>query len=291
MEDAMSIKTILVPLAGVPSDRQLLDLALAAAKPSSAHILAQFTRPDPRAMLTYVSGLDADAYSMQRIMDEIEADGIAAAKRGCETFDHWCAKNDLSIVKKPDAASQMTAGWIERVGRTDEMITRAGGTADLIVLPGAGLGTRDQAELEAALFATGRPVLLAPGAPTTDLFSSAIVAWNGSPESNRAVASALPFLSRCGRVGVFCEGEAKRTEVSADDLVTYLAWHGITAARVPAGASRGSMAEKLFEAALQVQASLIVMGAYTHGRVRQMVFGGVTSHVLNHATIPVLLTH
>lgn len=287
----MSIKSILVPLTGVSSDRQLLDLALAAAKPSPAHILAQFTRPDPRALLGYVSGLDADAYGTQRIMDEVEADGIAAGKRAYETFEHWCAQNDLSVVKKPGAAPRMTAEWTERVGRTDEMITRAGGTADLIVLPGGGLATRDQAELEAALFATGRPVLVAPGAPPADLFSSAIVAWNGSPESNRAVAAALPYLSKCGRVGVFCEAESTRAEVSADDLVTYLAWHGITAARVPAGASRGTIAEKLFETALRVQASLVVMGAYTHGRVRQMVFGGVTSHVLNHASIPVLLAH
>jgi nucleotide-binding universal stress UspA family protein len=289
-EDAMSIKTILVPLAGVAGDRQLLDLALTGAKPSSAHILAQVTRPDPRALLAYVSGVDADASTMRRIMDEVEADGIAASKRARETFEHWCAQNDLSVVEKPEASPRMTAGWVERVGRADETITRAGGTADLIVLPGAPQA-RDQAELEAALFATGRPVLLAPGAPMTDLFSSAIIAWNGSPESNRAVAAALPLLSTCGRVGVFCEPESKRAEASADELTTYLAWHGITAARVPAGTARGSIAEKLFDTALRVHASLVVMGAYTHGRMRQMVFGGVTSQVLGHATIPVLLAH
>lgn len=290
-EDTMTIRSILVPLAGVSSDRQLLDLALAAAKPAAAHIVASFTRPDPQALMGYVAGLDADAYGVRRIMDDVEADGLAAAKRARDTFEHWCAQNDLSIVLKPGASPKMTAAWTERVGRADETVVRAGGTADLIVLPGGGQEARDTAELEAALFTTGRPVLLAPATPPADLFSSAVVAWNGSPESNRAVAAALPFLAKCGRVGVFCEAEAKRAEVSADDLIGYLAWHGITAARVPAGASHATMAEKLFDTAERVHASLVVMGAYTHGRVRQMVFGGVTSHVLGHAAIPVLLAH
>jgi len=121
--------------------------------------------------------------------------------------------------------------------------------------------------------------------------ATAIVAWNGSPESNRAVAAALPLLAACGRVGVFCEPETKRGAASADELIGYLARHGVKAARVPAGPSHDSAAMQLLDAGARINATLLVMGAYTHGRLRQMVFGGVTQHVLHHATIPALLAH
>jgi nucleotide-binding universal stress UspA family protein len=289
----MTIKSIVVPMIGVPADRQLLDFALGAAKPFAAHIHALFMRPDPRALLAYTTPLDGDPWSLQRLADDLEADGAAAAKRAHETFEHWCAQNDLTETDTASATPRLTAGWSERVGAPEDAIARAGGMADLVILPGLGndKAARDPAEIEAGLFGTGRPVLIAPARAPSDLLASAILAWNGSAESNRAVAAALPLLSKAGRVGVFCEPERMRAEAKPDDLIAYLAWHGIKAAVVPAGRTDAGVAEKLVEAAERVRASLLVMGAYTHNRVREMVFGGVTNHVLHHATIPVLMAH
>jgi nucleotide-binding universal stress UspA family protein len=289
----MTIKSIVVPMSGIPSDRQLLDFALATAKPFAAHIRALFMRPDPRALLAYTAPLDGDAWSLQRLADELEADGVAASKGARETFEHWCAQNDLTETDKAAATMRMTAAWSERIGRPEAAIASVGGAADLVILPRLGpeKARRDPAEIEAGLFSTGRPVLIAPPTPPSDLLGSAIVAWNGSAESNRAVSAALPFLAKAGRVGVFCEPERPRAGGDPEELIGYLAWHGIKAAKVPAGPSDASMAEKLFDAAGRVRASLLVMGAYTHNRVRERVFGGVTNHVLHHATIAVLMAH
>ncbi|MBV8168834.1 MAG: universal stress protein [Alphaproteobacteria bacterium] len=286
----MAIKSILVPLQGAVGDRTRLDLALAVARPAAAHVRALFTRPDPRAVLGALYG---DAWSAARILDEIEADGVKGAARARETFQRWCAANDLGETMKPGPAPRVVAEWCERIGGSDEQIAAAGGAADLIVMSGLGADrpALDQIDLEAALFTSGRPVLIAAPTVPADLFATAIVAWNGSPEANRAVAAALPLLAACGRVGVFCEPEAKRGAASVDELIAYLARHGVKAARVPAGPSHDSAPAQLLDAGARINATLIVMGAYTHGRLRQMVFGGVTQHVLHHATIPALLAH
>jgi nucleotide-binding universal stress UspA family protein len=99
----------------------------------------------------------------------------------------------------------------------------------------------------------------------------------------------LPVLAQCeGRVGVFTAPEKGRPS-DADEVLEYLAWHGIDAdlaveeAR-PIGAS-------LLARAAANQSALIVMGAYTHGHFRQFFFGGVTRHVMKHADVPVLLAH
>jgi nucleotide-binding universal stress UspA family protein len=74
-------------------------------------------------------------------------------------------------------------------------------------------------------------------------------------------------------------------------LINFLGWHGISAQRVAGAATAGSIGANLLATAAREHAGLLVMGAYTHGRFREMVLGGVTDHVLHHATIPVLLAH
>jgi nucleotide-binding universal stress UspA family protein len=72
--------------------------------------------------------------------------------------------------------------------------------------------------------------------------------------------------------------------------VHYLAWQGI-AASVGETSEAGSIAEKLLMAARQAEAGLLVMGAYTHSRLKHLVLGGVTSHMIDAANIPVFMTH
>jgi nucleotide-binding universal stress UspA family protein len=237
--------------------------------------------------------LDSDSIGVQRIMQDVERDGIAAAKTAREAFRHWCAQHDLSETDKPRASERPTAEWCEGIGASSELIARTGRGVDVIVQPNLATPAKpDPIDVEAALFATGRPVLLAPAELPSDLFASAIVAWNGSPEANHAVAAALPLLSRCRRVTVFHEPESKHAAVEADELLDHLAWHDIRAERISANRGIGGGAgAQVLDAAARVNASLLVMGAYTHGRVRQMVFGGATRHVLHHATIPALLMH
>jgi nucleotide-binding universal stress UspA family protein len=149
--------------------------------------------------------------------------------------------------------------------------------------------------VEDALFAAGRPVLLIPSECTQAhldamLKGPAIISWNGSVEAIRSINAALPLLRNRPRVRVINVQDSHAGVQSAADLVHYLAWHGI-AASVAEAEGPGSIAEKLLVAARDAEAGLLVMGAYTHSRLKHLVLGGVTSHMIDAANVPVFMTH
>src|SRR5262249_29829740 len=107
--------------------------------------------------------------------------------------------------------------------------------------------------------------------------------------SARAVAAAKPFLASAGRVVAVAISEGTVAAEDAHNLLDYLAWHGVKAeSRLPEvkGHSVGAL---LLTEVQTLGAGLLVMGAYHHNRLRQMIFGGVTRHVVAHGALPVLL--
>jgi len=288
----MPIKSILVPMNAVQSDRATLDLALSVARCSGAHIKALFVRQDPRDAMTFV-GLGAEGIAVGRIMDEIEQEGAAFSDRSFKAFESWCAKNSLSERKQPAPSDQPTAEWRGDMGAPDQVIARHGGLADLIVETGLHDSNLplEQSTIEASLFGSGKPVLVAPAKLSADPFDTALIAWNGSREANRAVGAALELIGRCKRVLVFCRAEHGRAPAEVAELIEALAWHGIVAKPVAAAIPSDSVGIDLLTVAQRERATLLVSGAYTHGRFRQMVLGGLTNHILHHAQIPALLVH
>jgi nucleotide-binding universal stress UspA family protein len=288
----MPIKSILVPMNASQSDRGTLDLALALARPRRAHVVALFVRPDPRDIALY-GGFGAEGVGIGRIMEQIEKEGIEYAARARKAFEAWCARNDIGEYNKARASDRVTAAWREEVGTPDQAVAQVGGLSDVIVE--AGLYDDklplELSTIESSLFGSGRPVLVAPKALPPDLAETALIAWNGSREANRAVGAALELLAACKRVLIFCAPEGKGPRADPAELAAYLDWHGISAQRVAATAPMKSIGAGLLDTASRERASLLVMGAYTHARLREMVLGGVTDHVLHHAAIPVLLAH
>ena len=145
-------------------------------------------------------------------------------------------------------------------------------------------------ELESALLDTGRPVLI-PGSKPPCLETVAI-AWKATREAARAVGAALPFLLRAKRLAVICAAEAGAIDrAGTERLVTTLRRHHgevETCYLQPASAETG---EAILSKAQEIGAGLVVMGAYGHGRVRELVFGGVTERVLKCAELPLLMAH
>jgi nucleotide-binding universal stress UspA family protein len=140
----------------------------------------------------------------------------------------------------------------------------------------------------------GRPVLVVPRYGTFETIGKRVlIAWNGSREATRAVHDAIPLLKSASKVTVLSidpERDAQPRVPSAD-LALHLARHGIPA---EADTTRGldiSVGDLLLSRAADLSADLIVMGAYGHSRVREMVLGGATRHILRHMTVPVLMSH
>jgi nucleotide-binding universal stress UspA family protein len=288
----MPIKVILVPMNAVQSDLATLDLALAVARPARPHIDALFVRPDPRDVALY-TGFGAEGLGSGTIMAQIEKEGAALAVRARKAFAAWCARNDVSEVDTVRASERVSASWHEVVGAADQVIADRGALSDLIVETGLHDPTLpfEQTTIEASLFGAGRAVLVAPRAPTQHLDDTALIAWNGSREANRAVGAALELLGRSKKVLIFCEPEGKGPHADPAELIAFLGWHGVTAQHVPGTTGGKSIGASLLDTATREHASLLIMGAYTRGRFRELVLGGVTDHVLHHAAIPVLLMH
>ena len=162
---------------------------------------------------------------------------------------------------------------------------------DISVLnrPG-GKGSRMSA-FEAALFDSGRPVLMAPPKPGATLGDTIMIHWNCSTETARAIALGMPLLKKAKKVMLLTVEGNTVAGPTAREALTHLAAHGITATdKTVAPAGRGP-GQTILDEASAFGADLLLKGAYTQSRLRQMIFGGATNHVLAKAEIPVFFAH
>jgi nucleotide-binding universal stress UspA family protein len=146
---------------------------------------------------------------------------------------------------------------------------------------------------EKSLLRTRRPVLLAPSRRESELTDNAMIAWDESPECWHAVSAALPFLKIAKSVQIVSvDRKAQNRHASQAEAVAYLHCHGIAAsARVVAPHLR-SVGDTLLAEAGEQRVGLLVMGAYSHSRLREMLLGGATRHILKNASSrPVLMAH
>jgi len=149
--------------------------------------------------------------------------------------------------------------------------------------------------VEGVLFGSGRHLLLVPQqTPETRNFDHIIIAWNGSRESARALAEAMPYLHRAKDVSVVCVVEDRDIEQEAllgEDAVLHLAHHGINAALRHVPLEDSDVAQTLIGQAQRHHADLIVLGGYGHSRVREWLLGGVTHTLMHKSPVPLLLAH
>jgi nucleotide-binding universal stress UspA family protein len=213
---------------------------------------------------------------LQRQAGELKRKFEAAAERAGAAFQG-----------DDEAIAGLSASWREANGFESELVARLGRIFDLTVI--ARGSSHDT--VQAGLLETGRPMVLTPPAASETLGDTALLAWNASPQAARAAASALPFLQNAARVVVTSIGNGPEPAPTADEVVGALAWHGIAAEarRIEQGSRR--VRDILLAEATAMAADLLVIGAYSHSRMRQVVFGGVTEHMLDHAELPVLMAH
>lgn len=283
------MRTILVPLAQGLSGEPALDAALALAKRLNSHVRAMFVRPDPDiAMLSVPEPFLAPGVTREAI----ESEGRKAAAEEKARFDSWQARHGVPGMPPEHRLDSCFASWWDKAGELETVLTRFGRVSDLVVLSRAN-PNKLQAErcFDAAVFGTGRPTLLVPGMTLPwDPTDHIMIAWNGSLEASHAVFGAMSLLLRAGRVSLFHTPAHEGEPEVADDLAEALSWYGVRVHRIAAKHS-SSPGEALVAAAKSQQATLIVMGAYTHSRLRQSFLGGVTTHVLAHTEIPVVMSH
>jgi len=291
----MSIRVILAPVldaAASANGASNLRAAFALANEVGAHVEGLHVRADPRAAIPYIGeGMTADV--IQELCDAAERDGLERAARAEVLFEKERQRAGLVRVDDDQSGPTPSAGWNPVVGDIVQVVSARARTADLSVIgrPGdiAGDGARNL--YEGLLFRSGRPLLVIPAEQDFTTPRRIAIAWNGSPEAARAVACALPFLIRAEQVttisvGSFAEGLPDRAA-----LGRYLAWHGIAAAPADTGEGSDDAGHALLAAARAANAELIVMGAYTHSRWRELILGGVTRYMLENTDVALFMVH
>ena len=132
-------------------------------------------------------------------------------------------------------------------------------------------------------------MLIAPRTVPATIGRRICLGWNGSAESASAVWTALPWLHRAQAKRILWSEAYQRRGPPAPELETYLAAHGLAADRASFLPIDNIVGAGLLAAANEFACDLLVMGAYSHSRLRQLILGGVTRHVLEHANVPLIM--
>jgi nucleotide-binding universal stress UspA family protein len=289
----MSIKRILVPLPGTADHVGEIDMALSAAKALQAHVEALFiTQPPPTrgGDIPFTRGAVVGAASLDWVAEERERTARAAR----DSFAAACAARAIPMLSAQDAPRALpAASWHEVEGSYLGVAVPRAAAFDLIVAASGVVMEALREIAEQALLRTRRPVLLSPARPKVELTDPAMIAWDESPECWHAVSAAIPFLRIAKSVRVVSvDHDGGRRRASHDDVLAYLRCHGVEAMARVIEPHSASVGDTLLSIAGEDGVGLVVMGAYSHSRLREMLFGGVTRHILqNAASRPVLLAH
>ena len=279
------MKTILLPFYDDDFSQHGFELSTRIVRPMNGYLegLVVLRRPPI---------VDGDSYVLdESLFDQFKEECQRVADRARTRFEACAADQGLAI-EAASASGGPTAGWREIEGVERLVVGSHGRLFDLIVV-GRGFGhpwLNWRVVVESALFESGRPVILAPETPCATFGEHVVIAWNSSTETARTIACSMPLLERARTVTVISvEGWGSTPGPGGEELAGYLGRAGVPAtARTvdPGGRSAGAT---ILDECARSGADLLLKGAYTQSRLRQLIFGGATRHIIAQAQIPVLL--
>ena len=288
----MTIKRILALPIDPQSRQSVLDTAHLIAGNFGAHIDVAFVKHIP---FSYADTA-GDEMSLQIANDLLSSKSESMAQAEAEMralFDAFVQAHEITLSDKPVAANGPTANWISVDGHPADLISELGGAHDLIVI-----GQPDDPQsmgritTEAALFSTGRPVIITPPQPPVQIGETVLIAWNRGPQAARAFHAAKALmLDHAKRVRILSITTGAKQGPPASEIAANLEWHGIEADVVELSPDYRSVGEVLLAEAGAINADLLIMGAFSHSRLRQLILGGVTKFVFEQSTLPVLMAH
>ncbi len=296
----MTIQVIFAPLTGRNSDGSVLAAARGTAQRFDAHVDVVSLRADPRNAIPYL-GEGISGALVEEFIAQAEAENTEQARKARNAFEEWReaagfifaeSMNDAAAIRGTDVAGP-SCSWREILGASDQSAASGGRLADLIIAPRGDFSDTVENEnaFETTLLYSGRPLLLAPPTPQEVIGNRIAIAWDGSAEASRAVGAALPFLRLADAVTAITVAEDDKTDAPVEDLARYLSWHGIQADTRNIDLESRTIGEAILAAVRHETADLLVMGAYSHNRLRELVFGGATRYILDESAMPVFMTH
>lgn len=285
------MKTILLPLESGDGLQSMLETAWLAASAFGSTIQGLYIRRAlPGVVVADIGGYAAAAPDLVESFEAEDRERGAAARRA---FEEFLRGKGVALGEGPAAQDRPSASWAEEIPPGDAAVGMYARLFDLTVVgrPVQGASTPAASTLETVLFDSGRPILIAPPTPPKSLGGTAVVSWNASTETARAIAFAMPFLRRAERVVVLAVEGVMVPGPTAAEAARHLQLNGIAAETHEAATKGRGGGETILAEAAELGADLLVKGAYTNSRLRQMIFGGATSKILAEAELPVFMAH
>ncbi|HEX3348612.1 MAG TPA: universal stress protein [Acetobacteraceae bacterium] len=286
----MPIRKILLPLTGTTAGEAALATAVMIARQYNAHVSALHVRVDSRDVAP-LAGEGLSGAMIEEMMSATEKESAQRAHAVRAMFERFVIDHGVTVSEVHDLTDAPTATFASVTGREDDLVAQQARLADLTVVPHpeAGEDVSSSDALHAVLFDSGSPVMIAPHATPASIGTRVCIGWNGSAESASAVHAALPWLRQAQSVRVLYSDEYQRRGPGAREIADYLLIHGVHAEIASFKAIDRSVGAGLLGGARDFGADLLAMGAYSHSRLRQLILGGVTRHVLEFATLPLLM--
>jgi nucleotide-binding universal stress UspA family protein len=273
----MTYKTILAYISSAKRADAVLEVAVGLATKHDAHLIGlhvvpqvppnSFPRyPTPNDMLIAArKGLQAEAEKIAEIFKE--------ATKSLEDKCEWRSKAAQTHNQLSDILED--AMMAELVIASQEVDHPFFGSSDIAT----GL-----------VLASGRPVLIVPNAGRFQTVGERIVVgWKPAREAARAILDALPLMRSAASVHVVSVDEDAGEKNNASNVCGLLARQDVQATAVSIDSSEPEKA--LLDQVKKLDSDLLVIGCFGRSRLREMVFGGVTRHILGHMTVPVLMSH
>jgi nucleotide-binding universal stress UspA family protein len=285
------IKTVLASLTGHGSDKAALDAAIAVAKIDGGHVNCLHVRIDAVQAAAVVGAAGTNS-NLHENAQSIAREEQALSQQARSVFQDACQRHALPVARKPGEVDGPSVSFSEVTSLFNETLHQAR-THDLLVI------ARDpelsSERLHSLVMQSGRPVLIAPTRPLKSLGGLVVIAWKDGPEAARALSAALPILVKASRVIILTVSEDGAGDdadlVSAEGVARQLGWHGIEAEVQMSYAPVLSASLTIQEISSNLDADLLVMGAYGHSRLREFVFGGATRDILLDYAMPVFMLH
>lgn len=288
------MRVILIPVADRPECVIALKSAFALAQQTGADVIGCHIRPhrDENKPLVSETGLFSGFTAADEWPLLPEEEALQAAASARKLFENIADNHGFSISKRAGTSDAPVAQWHERVGKPPYIMPVIGPASDMLVVsrPLAKGGKKARSLLNHALFSSHRPVLILPQQEHKLAGKRVAIGWNRGGYESRTLLAILPLLKTAEDVVFLTAGRDGKRGPTANDMIRYLSHHGVNARHVAEkrGGGEGKTLEKLVKAE---GADLLACGAYSRNRLQEMVFGGVTHHLINKADIPVLMMH
>ena len=278
----MSFKTLLAVIQDKGDIERVLDHVLPLASRLKSHVIGIHAEPMALPYTTAIGFPDAE---FMQVTAEVTKERAAELEK---------------IFATRTAASGVSAEWrtMESLSGDSALCALASARAtDLVIAAQTdpSQSSAQTANVDHLLFETGRPALFVPYAgPVTTVFTRILVAWNGTREASRAAFDALPFIMEADETEILIidapDDDADLPDGSGADIAAALARHGAHVTVTNESSSGIGVSAVIENRATEINADLLVMGAYGHSRLREFLFGGVTREVLKSMPVATFMS-